>query len=92
MSEIAVKQELQYKIADISQAEWGRKEIDIAEKEMPGLMSVREKYAAEKPLKGARIMGSLHMKVVQTAPVRLVAPSSGTFGQPLRGLLYSSGR
>ena len=51
MSEIAVKQELQYKIADISQAEWGRKEIDIAEKEMPGLMSVREKYAAEKPLK-----------------------------------------
>ena len=66
MSEIAVKQELQYKIADISQAEWGRKEIDIAEKEMPGLMSVREKYAAEKPLKGARIMGSLHM-TIQTA-------------------------
>lgn len=66
MSDIAVKQELQYKIADISQAEWGRKEIDIAEKEMPGLMSVREKYAAEKPLKGARIMGSLHM-TIQTA-------------------------
>jgi len=66
MSEIAVKQELQYKIADISQAEWGRKEIDIAEKEMPGLMSVREKYATEKPLKGARIMGSLHM-TIQTA-------------------------
>ncbi len=66
MSEIAVKQELQYKIADISQAEWGRKEIEIAEKEMPGLMSVREKYATEKPLKGARIMGSLHM-TIQTA-------------------------
>jgi adenosylhomocysteinase len=66
MSEIALKQELKYKIADISQAEWGRKEIDIAEKEMPGLMSVREKYAAEKPLKGARIMGSLHM-TIQTA-------------------------
>jgi adenosylhomocysteinase len=66
MSDIAVKQELQYKIADISQAEWGRKEIDIAEKEMPGLMSVREKYATEKPLKGARIMGSLHM-TIQTA-------------------------
>ncbi|PLW93266.1 MAG: adenosylhomocysteinase [Marinilabiliales bacterium] len=66
MSEIAVKQELKYKIADISLAEWGRKEIDIAEKEMPGLMSVREKYAAEKPLKGARIMGSLHM-TIQTA-------------------------
>lgn len=66
MSEIAVKQELQYKIADISLAEWGRKEIDIAEQEMPGLMAIREKYSVEKPLKGARIMGSLHM-TIQTA-------------------------
>lgn len=66
MSEIAVKQKLEYKIADITLAEWGRKEIAIAEKEMPGLMSIREKYAAEKPLKGARIMGSLHM-TIQTA-------------------------
>lgn len=55
-----------YKIADISLAEWGRKEIEIAEKEMPGLMAVREKYAAEKPLKGIRISGSLHM-TIQTA-------------------------
>lgn len=55
-----------YKIKDISLAEWGRKEIDIAEKEMPGLMSVREKYAKTKPLKNVRIMGSLHM-TIQTA-------------------------
>jgi len=66
MSEVAVKQELQYKIADISLADYGRKEIDIAEKEMPGLMSIREKFAAEQPLKGVRIMGSLHM-TIQTA-------------------------
>ena len=66
MSEIAVKQELQYKIADISLAEWGRREIEIAEKEMPGLMAIREKYSVEKPLNGARIMGSLHM-TIQTA-------------------------
>ncbi|NLA23999.1 MAG: adenosylhomocysteinase, partial [Bacteroidales bacterium] len=57
---------LPYKIADINLAEFGRKEIDIAEKEMPGLMSIRRKYAAEKPLKGARVTGSLHM-TIQTA-------------------------
>lgn len=58
--------ELPYKVADISLAEFGRKEIEIAEKEMPGLMSVRRKYEAEQPLKGARITGSLHM-TIQTA-------------------------
>ena len=52
--------------ADISQAEWGRKAIDIAENEMPGLMAMRKKYGDEKPLKGARIAGCLHM-TVQTA-------------------------
>jgi adenosylhomocysteinase len=57
---------LPYKVADINLAEYGRKEIEIAEKEMPGLMAIREKYAAEKPLMGARIMGSLHM-TIQTA-------------------------
>lgn len=57
---------LPYKIKDISLADWGRKEIEIAEKEMPGLMSIRKKYAGEKPLKGARITGSLHM-TIQTA-------------------------
>ena len=55
-----------YKIADISLAEWGRKEITIAEKEMPGLMSIREKYATGKPLQGVRVTGSLHM-TIQTA-------------------------
>jgi len=57
---------LDYKVADISLAEWGRKEIDIAEKEMPGLMATRKKYEGQKPLKGARITGSLHM-TIQTA-------------------------
>ncbi len=57
---------LDYKVADISLAEWGRKEIEIAEKEMPGLMATRRKYAGQKPLKGARITGSLHM-TIQTA-------------------------
>ncbi len=55
-----------YKVADISLAEWGRKEIAIAETEMPGLMALREEFGAEQPLKGARIMGSLHM-TIQTA-------------------------
>src|SRR5438034_2708914 len=55
-----------YKVKDISLAEWGRKEIGIAEQEMPGLMAVRKKYAADKPLKGVRITGSLHM-TIQTA-------------------------
>ena len=55
-----------YKIADINLAEYGRKEIEIAEKEMPGLMAIRKKYAGDQPLKGARITGSLHM-TIQTA-------------------------
>jgi len=57
---------MDYKVADLSQAEWGRKEIKIAETEMPGLMALRERYGQEKPLKGARIAGSLHM-TIQTA-------------------------
>jgi adenosylhomocysteinase len=56
----------EYKVADLSLADWGRKEISIAEHEMPGLMSIRNKYSAEKPLKGVRITGSLHM-TIQTA-------------------------
>ena len=55
-----------YKVADINLADWGRKEIGIAESEMPGLMALREEFAAEKPLQGARITGSLHM-TIQTA-------------------------
>jgi len=55
-----------YKVADMSLADWGRKEINIAESEMPGLMALRKEYGAEKPLKGARIAGCLHM-TIQTA-------------------------
>jgi adenosylhomocysteinase len=57
---------LKYKVKDMSLADFGRKEIDIAEKEMPGLMAIRNKYSVSKPLKGARITGSLHM-TIQTA-------------------------
>src|SRR5919197_2337970 len=63
-AQTAAKQD--FKVADISLAEWGRKEISIAEKEMPGLIALREKYAPSKPLKGVRITGSLHM-TIQTA-------------------------
>ncbi len=62
----SVAEQLQYKVKDISLADFGRKEIEIAEKEMPGLLAIREKYSSEKPLKGARITGSLHM-TIQTA-------------------------
>ena len=55
-----------YKVADIALADWGRKEIAIAETEMPGLMAIREEFTAQQPLRGARITGSLHM-TVQTA-------------------------
>ena len=57
---------MQYQVKDISLADFGRKEIEIAEKEMPGLLAIRKKYSADKPLKGARITGSLHM-TIQTA-------------------------
>ncbi|HWD49680.1 MAG TPA: adenosylhomocysteinase, partial [Rhizomicrobium sp.] len=55
-----------YVVADIKLADWGRKEISIAETEMPGLMATREEFGSTKPLKGARIAGSLHM-TIQTA-------------------------
>ena len=61
-----MSENLNYKVANIALAEFGRKEIEIAEQEMPGLMALRAKYGKEKPLKGARIMGSLHM-TIQTA-------------------------
>ncbi|MFN9906177.1 MAG: adenosylhomocysteinase, partial [bacterium] len=59
-------QTAKYKVADISLAAFGRKEIDIAETEMPGLMAIREEYKSQQPLKGARIAGCLHM-TIQTA-------------------------
>ena len=55
-----------YKVKDIALAEWGRKEIELAEAEMPGLMALREEYGESQPLKGARIAGCLHM-TIQTA-------------------------
>src|SRR5271170_6143362 len=57
---------LEYKVKDISLADWGRKEIQLAEQEMPGLMAVRAEYAPQQPLRGQRITGSLHM-TIQTA-------------------------
>ena len=63
---VAVEKKLDYKVADISLADFGRKEIKIAEKEMPGLMSIRKKFGPSKPLNGVRVMGSLHM-TIQTA-------------------------
>ncbi|MCB0845552.1 MAG: adenosylhomocysteinase, partial [Bacteroidetes bacterium] len=65
MSEVTAKY-IPYKVKDITLADWGRKEIQLAEAEMPGLMSLREEYGASKPLKGARIAGCLHM-TIQTA-------------------------
>ena len=65
-SQPAQNLEQDYKVADISLADWGRKEISIAETEMPGLMALRDEFGKEQPLKGARIMGSLHM-TIQTA-------------------------
>lgn len=61
-----VEEKLKYKVKDISLADWGRKEIELAEAEMPGLMAIREEYGAQQPLKGARIAGCLHM-TIQTA-------------------------
>ena len=66
MSSVQTNQKLEDQVADISLADWGRKEMDIAEKEMPGLMATREKYGSQKPLAGVRITGSLHM-TIQTA-------------------------
>jgi adenosylhomocysteinase len=61
-----IHEQTDYKINDINLADWGGKEISIAEKEMPGLIAIREKYAESKPLAGVRITGSLHM-TIQTA-------------------------
>ncbi len=60
------KEQLKYKVKDMNLADWGRKEIELAEAEMPGLMALRAKHGKEKPLKGARIAGCLHM-TIQTA-------------------------
>lgn len=66
VSQVEAKTKLPYKVADLSLADWGRKEIQLAEREMPGLMALRRKYGQSKPLTGARIAGCLHM-TIQTA-------------------------
>ncbi|MBA7590081.1 Adenosylhomocysteinase [subsurface metagenome] len=66
MSYSGIDLTLAYKVADLGLAEWGRKEIELAEEEMPGLMAVRKQYGEKKPLKGLKVMGSLHM-TIQTA-------------------------
>jgi len=63
MAQAVLTRKKDYKVADISLAEWGRKEIELAEKEMPGLMALREKYGPKQPLKGARIAGCIHMPI-----------------------------
>src|SRR5213075_3434776 len=63
---LAVSSSLEFKVHDLALAEWGRKEIMLAEQEMPGLMALRAEYGAKQPLKGLRIMGTLHM-TIQTA-------------------------
>src|ERR1035438_10289501 len=63
----------EHKIKDISLAEWGRKEISVAEQEMPGLMTVREKHGTEKPLKGVRVTGSLHMTIETAVLIETLA-------------------
>ena len=79
-----------YKVRDLSLADWGRREIAIAEKEMPGLMAIREKYSASKPLQGVRITGSLHM-TIQTAVLIETLINLGASVQmgQLQYLLYS---
>ena len=66
MNEKLLNKDLPYLVADMNLASWGRKEIEVSEHEMPGLMALRKKYGAAKPLQGVRVMGSLHM-TIQTA-------------------------
>ncbi|MCC6487813.1 MAG: adenosylhomocysteinase, partial [Candidatus Hydrogenedentes bacterium] len=66
MTPATLETQTDFKVADLTLADWGRKEIDMAEKEMPGLMAIRERYASKQPLAGYQVMGSLHM-TIQTA-------------------------
>src|SRR5512138_3007080 len=59
----AVRENTDHKVRDLSLADWGRKEISVAEQEMPGLMAVRQKFGPQKPLRGVRVTGSLHMTI-----------------------------
>src|SRR3979409_1810096 len=78
-----------YIVKDISLAEFGRKEISLAETEMPGLMATREEYGPKQPLKGARIAGSLHM-TIQTAVLIETLPARGAAGRWVSSNIYST--
>ncbi len=80
MSPATLEKQADFKVADLGLADWGRKEIDMAEKEMPGLMAIRERYATQQPLKGYRVMGSLHM-TIQTA---VLIETLGALGADVR--------
>ena len=89
---IAAKQFTDYKVADMSLAAWGRKELAIAEIEMPGLMAIRKEYSTTQPLRGARISGSLHMTIqtgVLIRPRITLPPQSRS---PARRCLQSRAR
>ena len=68
-----------YKVADLSLAAWGRKEIAIAEIEMPGLMAIRKEFSASQPLRGARITGSLHMTIQTAVLIETMAGGGGSW-------------
>ncbi len=72
-----VETRLPYKVADLSLASWGRKEIMLAENEMPGLMALRNKYGSSKPLAGARIAGCLHMTIQTAVLIETLAELGG---------------
>src|SRR5258707_12545910 len=78
-----------YRVADLALADWGRKEIAIAETEMPGLMAIREEYAAIQPLRGARVAGSLHM-TIQTAVLIETLQALGAEGRWASCNIYST--
>jgi adenosylhomocysteinase len=80
MSPATLETQADFKVADLGLADWGRKEIDMAEKEMPGLVAIRERYAAQQPLKGYRVTGSLHM-TIQTA---VLIETLGALGADVR--------
>ena len=73
-----------FKVKDISLADWGRKEISVAEQEMPGLMSVREKYGAQKPLSGVRLSGSLHMTIETAVLIETLVELGASVGRRVR--------
>jgi len=82
----------EYKVADMNLADWGRKEIDIAEQEMPGLMAIRNKYAAEKPLAGVRVTGSLHMTIQTAVLIETLGPGRDRSLGQLQHLFHAGSR